>query len=210
MNMTHTKKFLLIALALANGWLAGAQTNDAASATDYASFSRVIAERNIFDPNRVAHTPGAKRTAYRPRTRSAAPAAPAFSLVGTMSYEKGRFAFFSGNSADLKKILELDGSIAGYTVAEIAPTQVKLQSADKKILALKIGDTLRQESGHWELAAQGETPAPAGTTETAAAAAAEEGATPAAPEAPANPAAGNSAASDILKRLMQKREQENK
>jgi hypothetical protein len=205
MKMSHPIKYCLIALMLASAWRAEAQSNSAP--TDYTSFSQVITDRNIFDPNRVSHTRTAGRT-YRPRTRTKVNSAPQFSLVGTMSYEKGQFAFFSGNDADLKKILVRDGNIAGYTVTEIMPTQVTLQTADKKNQTLKIGDAMQQESGTWQLVAAG--PAPADNTSVSPAApAADEGADPAAAEAPINPAAGNSAASEILKRLMQKRQQEN-
>jgi hypothetical protein len=124
-----------------------------------------------------------------------------------MSYEKGQFAFFSGNNEDLKKILVQDGSIAGYTVMEISPTQVILQTGDKKKLTMKIGDLMRQESGHWELAGQGEVPAGTGVAEPATPAADESSP---ATETPSALAGGNSAAAEILKRLMQKREQESK
>jgi hypothetical protein len=204
MKFLNSKKFLALALALANGFYAAAQSNG--GSPDYASFSRVITERNIFDPNRYSHTRGTTRIS-RPRNHSTVNSAPAFSLVGTMSYEKGRFAFFSGNNEDLKKILVLDGSIAGYTVTEIMPAQVTLQTGDKKNLTLKIGDLMRQESGHWELAGQGEVPAGTSATEPTAPAAGES--SPAA-ETPSALAGGNSAAAEILKRLMQKREQESK
>ena len=93
MKFSNTKKFLVLALALANGFYAAAQSNG--TPPDYATFSRVITERNIFDPNRYSHAPGAPRT-YRPRSRSMVNSAPAFSLVGTMSYAKGQFAFSAG------------------------------------------------------------------------------------------------------------------
>lgn len=202
MKLPPSKKFLVLALALVSGFCAAAQSNGASP--DYATFSRVITERNIFDPNRYSHTPGTART-FRPRSRTTVNSAPAFSLVGTMSYEKGRFAFFSGNNEDLKKILVLDGSIAGYTVTEITPTQVTLQAGDKKNLTLKIGDLMRQESGHWELAGQGEVPAG-----TSAAESVMPGDSSPASALSSGPAAGNSAAAEILKRLMQKREQESK
>lgn len=209
MNLSPTKTLLVLVLVATNAWLAAAQSNEVAAVVDYASFSRVITERNIFDPNRFAHTTRTTtRTTYRPRTRSNS--APAFSLVGTMSYEKGMFAFFSGNNADLKKILVLNESIAGYTATEITATLVKLETADKKIVVMKLGDLMRQESGHWELAGPGEVPTEASAAEPAKPGT-EEGAAPAATEAPANPAAASGgAASEILKRLMQKREQESK
>ncbi len=210
MNFSLTKKWFVLGLASANTWLAAAQSNEAA-ATDYASFSRLIADRNIFDPNRYAHSVRTTtRSTYKPRTRSTA--APTFSLVGTMSYEKGLFAFFSGNSAEYKKILVLNEGIAGYTMIEISATQVTLETADKKQLVVRVGDLLRQEGGRWELAGAGEVPTePAAVAAEPARTGTEEGAAPAAAEPAGNPAAASSgAASEILKRLMQKREQESK
>ena len=72
MNFSLTKKWFVLGLASANTWLAAAQSNEAA-ATDYASFSRLIADRNIFDPNRYAHSVRTTtRSTYKPRTRSTA------------------------------------------------------------------------------------------------------------------------------------------
>jgi len=205
MKMSHLIKFLPLAIVLANGLRVNAQSNS--TPPDYAAFSQVIADRNIFDPNRVSHSSGHRHTVRR-SNRTKVNSAPQFSLVGTMSYEKGQFAFFSGNDADLKKILVRDGSIAGYTVTDITPTQVTLQAADKKNLTLKIGDALQQESGTWQLVSSGPAPIDSASVSEPAPAA-DESAAPAAADEPANPAAGNSAASEILKRLMQKRQQEN-
>ena len=199
MKLPRTK--IILALALAGGTLASAQTNGVPRATDYAAFSRFITERNIFDPNRQPHY-----TSTRPRTRTTArthsPSAPAFTFVGTMSYEKGLFAFFSGNNADLKKVLPVTEKIAGYTVAEIAPGRVTLESADQKQkLELKVGDVMREENGKWRLSGSGEVPAGDSTS------AAETGSS----SGGENPAAATSSASepnDVLKRLMEKREKE--
>ena len=129
---------------------------------------------------------------------------PTFTLVGTMSYEKGMFAFFDGNNSDLRKVLfqSDSNSIAGYTVAEITLAGVKLQTADKKqTVQLKIGDMMRQEGNDWQLAGRGELRRRS-TAESAASAA--EGSSPDAGAAPASAGEPN----DILKKLMQQREQE--
>ena len=120
-----------------------------------------------------------------------------------MSYEKGMFAFFDGNSSDLRKVLyqpDTNG-IAGYTVAEITLTGVKLQSADKKqSVRMKIGEMMRQEGNEWQPAGRGE---PAAITEEGATTAAEG------PSTDAGSAPGSaSEPNDVLKKLMQLREQE--
>ena len=196
MKLPRTK--IILAFVLAGALGAFAQTNNIPSATDYPAFSRFVTERNIFDPNRQPHyTPGRTRT----RTRISA-SAPAFTLVGTMSYGKGLFAFFNGNNEDLKKALPVMEKIAGYTVTEIAQGGVTLESADKKEkLELKVGDVMRQENGKWELSGTGEPPAgaSAGAPETTGSSGGESSA--AAPTSAGEP-------NEVLKRLMQQREKE--
>jgi hypothetical protein len=198
MKPTQLKFWILLALALANDFGAAAQSKGVPGPADYAQFSRFITERNIFDPGRYAHSsPGA--STYRPKVSRSA---PAFTLVGTMNYEKGIFAFFDGNNSDLRKVLyESDSnSIAGYTVAEITLAGVTLQTADKKqTVRLKIGDMMRQEGSAWRLADSG------GTFESAPdSTASAESSSSNAGSAPSSVSAPN----DILKKLMQQREQE--
>jgi hypothetical protein len=176
---------------LANGRTAAAQTTNAPAATNYSSF-QIIAERNIFDPNRFARAP-------RSRGRSISRSAPYFSLVGTMSSRKGMLAFFDGNDSDYRKVLSPNGDIAGYKVVEITLRGVKLEAAGKPV-AMKVGAQMRQaDKGEWQLAESGELPA--ATTGNEA---------PATDETPAaGPASGaGSEPNDVLKKLMQQREQE--
>jgi len=199
MNPTHYKKWVALALALVNGFYAGAQSNGVPGPTAYPAFSRFIAERNIFDPSRYPRL-SPTRSNYRPRVSRSA---PEFTLVGTMSYEKGMFAFFDGNNSDLRKVLYQSGSagIAGYTVAEITLAGVTLQTADKKqTVRMKIGDMMRQEGSVWQLAGPGELPTSASESATPA----DEGSSTDAGPAPGAAGAPN----DVLKRLMQLREQE--
>jgi hypothetical protein len=200
MKLPRTTIFLT--LALASGFGAFAQTsNRVPSATDYASFSRFVTDRNIFDPNRQPHY-----TSSRPRTRTSSrshsSSAPAFTLVGTMSYEKGLFAFFSGNNEDLKKVLPVAQKIAGYTLTQITPGRVTLESTDsKEKLQLQVGDVMRQEGGKWAWSGAGEVPA-GDSTSTAEPASAASSDSPAATISPA------SEPNDVLRKLMEKRAKE--
>jgi len=200
MKLTRFKKWTVLALALANGFFAAAQSNDVPGPTDYSSFSRFITERNIFDPNRYPHDSRTRPTNYsRPRpTRSGA---PAFSLVGTMSYEKGMFAFFDGNQSELRKVLSESGSIAGYNVTEITPSGVTLQTPDKKeTVQMKIGEMMRQEDGNWQPAGQSDlSNSSSGGQDTSSASSSPDSSSAPSPALESN---------DILKRLMQQREQE--
>lgn len=203
MKMTRTKSFLALALALAGGATAFAQSSNVPGPQDYDRFSSFVTERNIFDPNRVpAYTPGGRP--FQPRRTQRY--TPTFTLVGTMSYEKGMFAFFDGNSPELRQVLYQSDSnnIAGYTVAEITLAGVKLQSADKKqTVDLKIGDSMQQDGDTWQLAGRSDlasTPFPAGgEAPTAESPSSDAGATPA-----PSPALS---ANDTLKKLMERRKQ---
>ncbi len=200
--MKQPRIILILALALAGGPGAPAQSsNNIPGATDYAGFSRFVTERNVFDPNRQPHY---SSTRIRPRTttRTHSPSTPAFTLVGTMIYGKGLFAFFNGNNADLKKVLPVSEKIADYTVTQITPGRVTLESADKKQkLDLKVGDVVRQEGGKWELSGSGELPA--GTSSPAPETTGSSGS-----ESPAAAPSSALGQNDILKRLMELRKKE--
>ncbi len=89
-----------------------------------------------------------------------------------MNYQKGMFAFFDGNSSDLRKVLYQSdsNSIAGYTVAEITLTGVTLQSADKKkVVAMKIGEAMQPAGNEWQPAGRSELPASTADSATPAA-----------------------------------------
>ena len=215
MKTTRYLKWTVLALALANGWSAAAQSNRVPGPNDYGRFSSFITERNIFNPNRYAiYSPTS-----RPVVRQAPRNAPTFTLVGTMSYEKGMFAFFDGNQPNLRKVLYQSdsNSIAGFTLAEITPAGVKLQAADKKqIVELKIGQGMQQQGNNWQLASQGGFFSggnggfggrPRGFDSTSSgdsAAPAADSSSPDAGAAPSPALEGN----DILKKLMQQRQQE--
>ena len=223
MKTTRYLKWTLLALTLASCWSATAQRNRISGPTapgpnDYNQFSQFITTRNIFDPNRYAIRGSIMRpTPQTPRST------PTFTLVGAMSYEKGLFAFFDGNQSYLRKVLYQSESnnIVGYTLAEITLAGVKLQSADKKeIVELKIGERMQLVGNSWQKVSQGGYSSGGGnsgfgglgsrpqrfdsTSSGDIAAPAMDSSTPEASAAP-NPALeGN----DVLKKLMQQREQE--
>jgi hypothetical protein len=174
------------------GFISGAEQAEPSATADFSAF-QIIAQRNIFDPDRYPHASGV------PQRHSTSRAAPSFSLVGTMSYRKGMFAFFDGTSSDYRKALSEGGTIAGYTVTKITLDGVQLQAAGKKV-EMKVGGRMRQESeGVWQLGAQGESPATGVESEDSTAAADETSAS-------AAPSSGEP--NDVLKKLMQQREQE--
>ena len=160
MKTTRYLNGSVLALALANGWSATratephARTRRCPGRTITTSSPSSSPQRNIFDPQRYAIMSGSRLPARQRTPRYA----PTFTLVGTMSYEKGMFAFFDGNQSDLRKVLYQSDSngIAGYHLAEITLASVNLQAADKKqTVQMKIGDAMQQEGSIWQLARPG-------------------------------------------------------
>ena len=167
-------------------------TTNGPTTLDYSSF-KVVVDKNIFDPNRTPRGSIGPRNFLKPKSFDS------LTLVGTMTYEKGTFAFFDGTSAEYKKALKLADAIAGYKLTNIAANGVKLASGTNE-LDLSIGAQLRrEEDGPWLLSSQSSSyaAAPASTsTNTAASTSIGSDST------------SGSAESDIIRRLMQKREKE--
>jgi hypothetical protein len=181
---------------LAAGGIARAQDTNAAPALNLKSFD-LIATRNIFDQNR--RPPSIIRPPIRQQR------VDTFTLVGTMSYEKGNFAFFDSNRSEYRKALKASETIAGYKIAEIAPDGIKLAAASNKTINLPVGTQMRRvEGGRWAFTGRAEIVPEAPTTNAASADNAATAAAPdSAPEVPAG--AGDN---DVMKRLMLKRLQE--
>ena len=178
-------------LLFATTLLTRAQETNAPGRPDFQDF-RIISERNIFNPNRSPRrerSRSEREPDRRVRTESVA-------LLGTMNYDKGWFAFFDGSRSDYRKALQPGDAIAGYTIGEIAPNHVKLESTNNPPIQLRVGTQMRkQDEGEWEIRDRFE----AASTPTAPAT--TPGDTNATPSSTAEE-------SDIVKRLMQKREQE--
>lgn len=163
----------------------GSATN-VVSGRDFASF-KIIPDRNIFNPNRSSRSA---------RTTTAPAAKPVkvetFSLVGTMSYGKGDLAFFDGSSSAFRKALKTNDSIAGYVITHVTSANVRLE-ADGVAVEVPVGGQMRrQDEGPWQLAAGTQTQAPASRSGG---------------DSGENSGAGGGE-DEILKRLLQKREEE--
>jgi hypothetical protein len=184
------------AVGARTGATSGARSEKRPGRLSYTNFT-IIADRNIFDPNRRPRIRGSAIVRSGPiRTTES------FALVGTMSYEKGTFAFFDGTSSSYRKALKLSDSIAGYKVMNITPDAVNLAAGTNQV-ELKVGMQLRREDqGPWFPSAQSTTYAAVTTSSTSS--------TPASVSSSSSnaTAASSGAESDILKRLMQRREQE--
>jgi hypothetical protein len=167
-----------------------AAITNALPATDPAAF-KIIADRNIFNPNRAARSAKSESESKKPAK------VDTLSLVGTLAYEKGTFAFFEGSSSEFKKVLQKDAKIGGCIVTAIEDDAVKLAAGDKTLRLAVGGHLRRNEDGPWE-------PSEAGASSpTSDAPAAGSSAEPT-----DNSAGASGGGGDILERLRKKREQE--
>ena len=160
----------------------------AAGRNDFPAF-KIISERNIFNPNRSAQSARNPGSAPPKQVK-----VESFALVGTLSSDKGRYAFFDGSSSEYRQALKPAGSIAGYKIARIEPDKVKLE-ANGQELTLTVGSQMRrQDEGEWRVVAASEATSfgnrntPSGSAGTNATASGDD--------------------NEILKKLMQQREQE--
>lgn len=158
------------------------------SADPFEAF-RSIGERNIFDPNR------------QPRIRRdssadvVTPADEVVAFVGTLQYEKGLFAFFDGSDPRYRTTLPIGGTIAGFSITQIAPRSVSLSAKDR-LLTLRIGESLRRrESSDWTVSTLAQPLGDATTASTAS-------------SSSTNPSAIPSDASATLRRLMEQRQKQ--
>ena len=148
---------------------------------------RLIGDRNIFNPNRV----GRSRSSETPPPRT-----EVISFVGTMQYEKGLFAFFESPDTAYRKALNEGGALGKFTVKGITADQVELER-DAKPLTLRIGQQLRRpDGGEWSVIGVDIVRSEARAAEAAA-----------------NPGLGAplaipTDASEALRRLMEKRQQQ--
>ncbi|MBI5381670.1 MAG: hypothetical protein HZA31_07205 [Opitutae bacterium] len=153
---------------------------------------RLIGERNIFNPNRVG---ASNRSAV---VEPAGPVGDTITLVGTLESEQGLYAFFDCDDPSFRKVLAPGAKIAGYTVAQVQTGSIALER-DAKTTPLRVtGQLHRAEGGDWTIvtgeAVRRETPLIQSGPERA-------GTGSSLPAIPPD-------ASEVLKRLMEKRQQQ--
>jgi hypothetical protein len=102
-----------------------------------------VSDRNIFNPN---------RTGRRDRTVEEKPARlDVISLVGTMDSDRGLRAFFDGSDASYRKALRVGESVDKFKVTQISPNVVDLER-DGKSVSMRVGQQLRRPEGaDWSL-----------------------------------------------------------
>ena len=189
--LTHFKWHFPLVLFLAGN--AGAQAAEKVAGFD--AF-RLMRTKNMFDPNRRparTETASAQRPAPARENKSSS-----LTLTGTMVTEGKTLAFFAGTRADYSKVLSVGDTVADCKITAIRPAEVEMERGGKPGV-LAVGHQLQIEG------------APSDVPAVEPAAAPVPGAAPADPTAPAGPTAGPAPSndkSDVLRRMMERREKE--
>jgi uncharacterized membrane protein YgcG len=158
---------------------------------------KLIADRNIFNQSRSPRVSSALRSSETNEVRRV-PRVEVFALVGTMSFEKGDFAFFDSGNSQYRKTLKAGDEIAGFKLTEVKTTHATLVQGETKT-ELKVGQQLRREDdGPWQVSASTGSFASSGGGSSSTSSSGSSG---------GSSSAGGSA-SEILKRLMEQRARE--
>jgi hypothetical protein len=155
-----------------------ATATKAVSPADSFEAFRIIAEKNIFNPNRVGLT--------RATTEAKPPRVDEIALVGTVEFGGKRVALFESAEVAFRKTVAEGETLGEFTVRRVGNEGVDLVRGDQ-VLALRVAQRLRRPEGaDWSVVAAPDAPRPEASS------------------APAIPAD----ASDVLKRLMRQREKQ--
>ncbi len=123
-----------------------------ADSPGFAAF-KIIGDRNIFSPRRIASV------SETPRATRRAPRVDTLTLVGTMEYDEGPVAFFDGSSSQYRKAVRPGESIAGFQLSWVRPASVVLSLGTNHFEVAMGGQLRREEDSEWRLAATPELPA---------------------------------------------------
>lgn len=190
MNLGRHLFLALTVVGLSRATIAPAQLPDSPKGFD--AF-RLVRTRNVFDPDRrPIPVPGANVPVVARPTR-----ADYVALTGIMVTSDKALAFFSGSRADYSKVLPLNGEIAGAKVTKITPANIEVERDGKRV-NVAVGQTVPLDGS-----APSAAPAPADVS------AAPSDSAPTVPgdNAP-NPNSPPANASDALRRMMERRQQE--
>lgn len=209
MNASLHRLRLLRLLALsALGLLVFPAPGDAQTAESGFNAFRLIRTRNIFDPERRPIQSGT--VAQRPQA-APPPRSNYVSLTGTMTTTGKKLAFFAGSAAEYNRVIGLQEVIAGYTIADILPTQVKLER-DGKPTVVNVGQQIPLAASGTPPAAPIATPPSGADTPPQGAGTPPESATPPTGTPADSPASTSSPPttdkSEVLRRMMEARQKE--
>jgi|GEM_PF-5588761 len=183
----------------ATNTVAAASTNAVSSGYDIKSFE-AISQKSIFNPNRSARRSDSRSEPVKPKR------VDSFSLVGTVSYDKGIFAVFDGSSYEYRKNLKVSDKIAGYSIDEIGQDYAILGAASNKTLRLPVGGQLRRTEGEkWIYRPPAEAAPEVAASDSTSSSSVTNSTDSSSSGSGDKPTVPTAVESDIMKRLMAKR-----
>jgi hypothetical protein len=162
---------------------------------------RIVRTRNIFDPlrNPFVAAPVAQRPRYVPQQPRRS--MDYVTLTGVMVTGTESRAFFSGSQIEYDKVLPVNGEIAGAKLTKITAGGIEVDRSGKKI-SVAVGQTVPFDGS-----APGVPPAAPVDSGVPAPAAAAPGAPPTG-DLPQTPNAPPGNISDVMRRMMERRQQQ--
>jgi hypothetical protein len=160
---------------------------------------KLILERNLFDPNRKkkVEIPPVLEEVRKPQVDT-------INLVGTLITETASYAFFNSSISEYNSVLVKGDRIAGYIITAIDSISIQLVMNNQSI-SLKVGMSMvREDDGSWELRTEPirdlsvVVKSDQQTSDTSSSSS----------ETESTSEAGDSSANDILKKLIERRNQE--
>ena len=151
----------------------------------------LLRTRNIFDPDRQ---PGASNTSVASQTPQPTPSVSDYAaLTGTLITAEKALAFFSGSRPEFNAVLAAQGSIAGAIVTRITPDSVEVLRDGKRTVVF-VGQTVPLDASSVPGIAPAAVPALS--------------ASPTTTNAASTPAPVSVDRESLMRRMMEKRQQE--
>jgi len=161
----------------------------------------LVQTRNIFDPERM---PGVVYTPEVNQPQTTTPVAGDYAaLTGTLLTAERTLAFFSGSRPEYNRVISVGGRIAGASLKKIDPNSIEVERAGKCI-TVAVGQTVPLNSS----AVPGQAPAPVALPVATPSPYTFNSPTVAAPSISAAPTPGTADREALMRRMMEKRQQE--
>jgi len=164
----------------------------ASTSPEFSSF-KVILQRNIFDPNR---TPYRENSDQSRKPRPNPQQIDRFTLLGVLINNGDALAFFEGTQTEFRREFKPGETIAGFRIAGISTEKVHLEKEGRKI-PIPVGQGMSSTEGEDWVVSSGTGPVVK-----------DDSAKNVPSENPAKDKAQDTDTSDLLKKMMERREKE--
>jgi len=160
------------------------------SSPEFSSF-KILLQRNVFDPNRTPFRENSDQS-RKPRPNPI----DRFTLLGVLINSGDSLAFFEGSQTEFRREFKPGETIAGFRIAGISTEKVLLEKQGRKI-PIPVGQGMSSTDGKdWEVSS--------GTGPVVK----DDSAKNVPPDNPAKDKGQDTDTSDLLKKMMERREKE--